>query len=222
MNKTKIRKVKVQFRKKLDWFVVTFFASAIKPFSRFFRRVFEFAHIRRLVGFLVVLFVISITVLPSSILSFETKIETETSQIQVIDPNVVQTERSIRLPVDNFVVSQGFNFFHPGVDLAAAKGSPVYPIMDGTVESIDRTRIGFGNYVVVDHGSGFKSLYAHMSKIEVKQGEKIDKNSIVGLVGSVGWSSGPHLHLQVLEEGHWTNPKSFLEGYLGTKLASTR
>lgn len=220
--KRNIKNAKTHFKKRIDWMIVNFFASAIKPFSRFFRRVFEFTHIRRLVGFLVILFVISITVLPSSILSYETKIETKTSQIQVIDPNVVQTEKSIRLPVDNFVVSQGYNFFHPGVDLATAKGSPVYPIMDGVVESIDRTRIGFGNYVVVDHGSGFKSLYAHMSKIEVKQGEKIDKNSIVGLVGSVGWSSGPHLHLQVSEEGHWTNPKTFLEGYLGQKLASSK
>ncbi len=220
--KKQIKKAKKQFKKRADWFVINFFASAIKPFSKFFRRVFEFVHIRRLVGALVVSSVFSITVLPVSLTNYETKIETKTSQVQVIDPNIVETETSIRVPVNNFVVSQGYSFFHPGVDLAAAKGSPVYPIMDGTVESVDRTRIGFGNYVVIDHGSGFKSLYAHMSKIEVKQGEKVDKNSIVGLVGCVGWSTGPPLHLQIWEEDHWANPKAFLEGYLGTKLASTR
>lgn len=216
------RKTKKQIKKKVDLFVINFFSGAIRPFSRFFRRVFEFAKIRQLFGVLVVSSVLSMAILPSSLSFVQTKVDTNFSEIQTVDPEIVKTEQSIRLPVDSFIVSQGYNFFHPGIDLAAVKGSPVYPIMEGTVISVDHGRFGYGNYVTIDHGSGFKSLYAHFAKIEAKVGEDVNQNSILGLVGSTGWSTGPHLHLQIWDQDKWTNPRAFFESYFGKKLASSK
>ncbi len=220
--KKNINRVKKQFRNKINLLIIALFLKAIKPFSKTFRRVFEFAKIRQLFGVLVVSSVLSMAILPSSLTFVQTKVETNFSEVQTIDPEIIETEQSIRLPVDSFAVSQGYNFFHPGIDMAAIKGSPVYPIMEGTVISIDHGRFGYGNYVTIDHGSGFKSLYAHFAKTEAKVGEKVDKDSILGLVGSTGWSTGPHLHLQISQEGRWVNPKTFFESYFGKKLASTR
>ena len=78
------------------------------------------------------------------------------------------------------------------------------------------------NFVIEMTSHTTSKIHAHLSKIEVKEGEKISKDSIVGLVGSTGWSTGPHLHLQVWQENHWANPRAFFEGYFGQRLASTR
>lgn len=197
------------------------FKSFLKPLSRRSVRVFEKKSIRQIVGVIVVVSVIFMAILPTSFATAQTAVYKNYSQVQA-QASVVKTEKSLRLPVDSFAITQGYNFFHPGIDMAAVKGSPVYPIMDGVVVYVDRGRFGYGNQVVIDHGSGFKSLYAHFAKIEVKTGEKVDKDSVLGLVGSTGWSTGPHLHLQIWEVNRWTNPRAFFEGYFGQKLASTR
>lgn len=193
----------------------------IKPASVLARRVFEFKNIQRMLGVFVVVSAFSLANFPGSVSGLQTAIETNFSQVQLNVPEI-KTEKSIRLPIDSFTITQGYNLLHPGLDLAAVKGAPVYPIMNGTVEKVDHDRFALGNHVIINHGSGYLSVYAHLSKIEVKEGEKVDKNSIVGLVGSTGWSTGPHLHFQVWQDNHWTNPRAFFEGYFGQRLASTR
>jgi murein DD-endopeptidase MepM/ murein hydrolase activator NlpD len=94
--------------------------------------------------------------------------------------------------------------------------------MEGYVEEVKHGRWGFGNHLYVNHGNGIRSLYAHLAKIEVKTNDFVKKGMIIGLVGSTGWSSGPHLHFQVWEEEKLVNPKFFFEGYFGQKLASAR
>lgn len=219
--KKQLKNVKKQFQKHSQVAIGKIFKSVVKPFSRHSIRIFEHKNIRQIVGLTVIAAVISVTILPSSLTAAQTTVYRNYSQVQP-EAEIIETKRSIRLPVDTFAITQGFNFFHPGIDLAAVKGSPVYPIMDGVVVYVDRGRFGYGNQVVIDHGSGFKSLYAHFAKVETKEGEKVDKDSILGLVGSTGWSSGPHLHLQIWQENHWVNPRVFFEGYFGQKLASTR
>ena len=79
--------------------------------------------------------------------------------------------------------------------------------------SIRRTEIQklkIGNYIMVDHGSGFSSLYAHLSRIKVKTGQEVDKNTVIGLVGSTGLSTGSHLHLEVYDHGEPFNPLTIL------------
>ncbi len=218
--KNKIRKIKNQVDQKFNLFAFNFFVKAIKPFSRLSRRVFEISRIRQIFGLMVVSSFLSITFLPSSFSAIQTKIDTNLSEIEVVDPETVETKQSIRLPVDSFIISQGYNFFHPGIDLATIKGTPVYPIMEGSVVLINYGRFGYGNHVLIDHGNGRQSLYAHLAKIEVKEGEKVTFDSILGLIGSTGKSTGPHLHLQIFDNGNWINPRVFFESYFGQRLAS--
>ncbi len=218
--KNKIRKIKNQVDRKFNLFAFNFFVKAIKPFSRLSRRVFETSRIRQIFGLMVVSSFLSITFLPSSFSAIQTKVDTNLLEIEVVDPEIVETKQSIRLPVDSFIVSQGYNFFHPGIDLATIKGTPVYPIMEGSVVLINYGRFGYGNHVLIDHGNGRQSLYAHLAKIEVKEGEKVTFDSILGLIGSTGKSTGPHLHLQIFDNGNWINPRVFFESYFGQRLAS--
>lgn len=217
--KKQIKRAKKLFSHQLGLFITRAFRLAIKPFSLFFRRVFEQARIKQALGILITLSVFFIAVFPTSISAVQTGWETSRANPQ-IEPETIRTQRSLRLPVETFALSQGYHFLHPGIDLAATKGSPVYAIMGGQVSEIKRDRFGFGNHVLVDHGNGLKSLYAHLSKIEVKEGETITNQTIVGLLGSTGWSTGPHLHLQVWQDNKLVNPKTFFEGYFGKRLAS--
>jgi len=165
--------------------------------------------------------VLAMAVLPTSLSTAQANIETNQAQIEV-DLASLTTEQSVHLPLETFKFSQGFSFFHPGIDLAAPKGTPTYPIMEGYVEEIEYSHWGYGNHIYINHGNGFRSLYAHLSQIEVKKDEFVNRDSMIGLVGSSGWSSGPHLHLQIWEGEKLINPKTFLESYLGQKLASVK
>lgn len=216
-----IKRVEKRFTYRFNEITARLFASVIKPAGRLARRVFEFKHIQRMLGLLVVSSVFSLAVLPVSVSSLQTVIDTNFTQVQAEEMEVT-TEKSIRLPMESFTITQGYRLFHPGIDIAAPKGTPVYPIMDGMVTSVGRERFAYGNHVIIEHGGGLRSLYAHLAKIEVKEGEKVAKDSILGLLGSTGWSTGPHLHLQIEQNGHWVNPRAFFESYFGRRLISTR
>jgi len=197
------------------------YTSIIKPSSRFFNQIFEFKKIKQAFGSLMIVSVLAMAVFPASLSAVQTTIETNQAQIQ-IDPAAIQTEQSVSLPLDSFRITQGFHLFHPAIDLAAPAGTPVYAIMEGYVEEIVYSRWGYGNHIYVNHGNGMSSLYAHLGKIEVKKNEFLNRGSLIGQVGSTGWSSGPHLHLQIWEGGKLINPKTFFESYFGQKLVSTR
>ena len=90
--------------------------------------------------------------------------------------------------------------YHVGADFAAPTGTPVVACSDGKVlEAKEGVSWGasYGKAIVIDHGGGYKAVYAHLSKIEVKAGDKVSEGQQIGLVGSTGNSSGPHLHLEV-------------------------
>ena len=94
---------------------------------------------------------------------------------------------------------------HLGVDYAAPTGTPVRSIGDGVVEFAGVQR-GFGNVVIVDHGKGNTTVYAHLSKIHVHKGEKIAQAKYLGEVGTTGWSTGPHLHFEFRVHGEHQDP----------------
>lgn len=96
--------------------------------------------------------------------------------------------------------------FHSGVDVALELGAPVKAASKGNVVFAG-VQGGYGNTVVLDHGLGVSSVYAHLSEINVKQGEKINKNDLVGKVGSSGLSTGPHLHFEVRKDGKTIDPQ---------------
>jgi hypothetical protein len=134
-------------------------------------------------------------------------------------------QRKVRLdhmptinPCDGFV-SRGFGMhndpftgsyqMHKGIDIAAPKGTPVHASADGVV--IGTTyQAGLGNLVVIDHGNGYATTYGHLSKIMVATGHKVARGEVIGLVGSTGYSTGPHLHYEVHENGRAVNPSKYI------------
>lgn len=133
-----------------------------------------------------------------------------------IDETIIQaqttlvTEKGIQLPVDYFKINQGFSFFHPGLDIGGPIGEPIKPIRSGFVTEAGYTRDGYGNNVVIDHGNGLISRYAHLSKIEVKVGQVVDMNTEIGRLGITGHTTGPHLHLEIHQNGISINPLTVL------------
>ena len=100
---------------------------------------------------------------------------------------------------------------HSGIDLAAPKGAHVRAVTKGKVIYAD-TYGGFGKLVTIYHGSGFTSLYGHLSELLVSIGEEVDAGEVIGKVGSTGNSTGPHLHFEWREEGKAVDPLTILPG----------
>ncbi len=98
---------------------------------------------------------------------------------------------------------------HDGMDIAAAHGAPIHAARGGVVEFAG-VRGGYGNTVVLDHGDGTKSLYAHASELLVREGERVRKGAEIAQVGSTGHSTGPHLHFEVRRDGEPVDPASLL------------
>ncbi|OXG02251.1 peptidase M23-like protein [Flavobacterium araucananum] len=101
---------------------------------------------------------------------------------------------------------------HNGMDFAANTGSPVYATGDGVVERADNSASGFGNHVVISHGFGYESLYAHLSKYNCRAGQHVKRGDVIGYVGSTGRSEGPHCHYEVHKDGKVVNPLNFYYG----------
>ena len=89
---------------------------------------------------------------------------------------------------------------HNGLDLIAPAGDPVYAVADGRVKEIIRSRKGLGNVVVIDHGNGYVTRYAHLADIETRKGRKVRRGARLGYVGVSGNSFAPHLHYEVLRD----------------------
>lgn len=100
--------------------------------------------------------------------------------------------------------------FHEGIDLAGPAGQPVYATGDGVVESTEVNFSGYGNVIVIDHGFGYKTRYAHLKEIKVTQGQVVIRGDRIGTLGSSGLSTGPHLHYEVIYRGTQINPWNFL------------
>lgn len=144
---------------------------------------------------------------------------TETKQ------KVLETQHLLRVtptlwPADSHQITSGFGMridpftkapsFHSGIDFGANTGDPAYVTADGVVASTgsDATH---GNNIVVTHENGLSTWYMHLSKIKVKAGDTVTKGQVIGLVGSTGRSTGPHLHYEVLKNGKSIDPKPYLK-----------
>ncbi len=105
----------------------------------------------------------------------------------------------------------GRTAFHQGVDFAMKPGNPVYVTGDGVIESVEFEFFGYGNHVVVDHGFGYKTRYAHMKSIGVVEGMKVKRGECLGLSGNSGKSTGPHLHYEVIYKNKPVNPYNYYD-----------
>ena len=100
---------------------------------------------------------------------------------------------------------------HQGVDFAMDPGNPIYSTGDGVVESVKFEFFGYGNHVVIDHGFGYKTRYAHLRNIGVVEGMKVKRGECIGESGNSGKSTGPHLHYEVIYKGSPVNPSNYYD-----------
>lgn len=108
-------------------------------------------------------------------------------------------------------ISQFFAWYHPALDISNLGGGPIHASDSGTVVVAGwPDASGYGNRVILDHGNGYRTLYAHMSAIYVSVGQRVAKGEVLGAMGSTGRSTGTHLHFEIIKEGAHLNPYSFL------------
>lgn len=98
---------------------------------------------------------------------------------------------------------------HWGMDFSAPQGSHIYATGNGVVKLVKKSRKGFGHHIIIDHGYGYETLYAHMSKFNVRRGQKVKRGDLIGFVGSTGSSTAPHLHYEVKKGNKKMNPVYF-------------
>ena len=123
-------------------------------------------------------------------------------------------------PVDGGYVSSEFGGranpfdgsgdYHPGIDIAEDYGAPIYASASGYVQRAGWYG-GYGNYVNISHDYGYSTAYGHMSSIKVNAGDYVEKGQVIGYVGSTGYSTGPHLHFEVLLYGEQVNPRKLMK-----------
>lgn len=126
-----------------------------------------------------------------------------------VRPLIVGTG-TFQYPVGGRNFSQYFWYGHPGIDIALGEGSPVYAADTGTVTFAGWNVYGYGNLIVVNHGNGFETFYAHLSGINVSPGQIVYKGNVIGLSGNTGRSSGPHIHFEIRINGVQDNPCWYL------------
>jgi len=98
---------------------------------------------------------------------------------------------------------------HTGMDFSAERGTEIYATGAGKVVHTETSRRGYGNNIIIDHGYGYKTLYAHMSSFNVRQGQEITRGQTIGYVGNTGTSVAPHLHYEVWKDDQKVNPVNF-------------
>jgi murein DD-endopeptidase MepM/ murein hydrolase activator NlpD len=153
----------------------------------------------------------------------------QTAQLIAEDPVLVVTGRLL-WPIPHATITQGFGptpyvfeaayagfpHFHTGIDLAVPLGTPVFAAADGVVMLARQMAdsggllVGYGNYVIIQHEAGLKTLYGHLLTIGVKEGDVVHRGQLVGLVGSTGNSTGPHTHFEVRIENSPVDPMQML------------
>lgn len=158
------------------------------------------------------------------------EVETITSaggeDIRVLDAlqdstfEAVSVSQQAVMPVQGKVTS-GFGYrihpitgsrsFHTGIDLAAPEGTPIAAAYGGTVQETGYTS-GRGNYILLSHSDNLQTLYCHLSEIQVQTGDAVDAGGTIGLVGTTGMSTGPHLHFELRVDGVRCNPVYVLKG----------
>ncbi|MDR0368190.1 MAG: M23 family metallopeptidase [Bacteroidales bacterium] len=167
-------------------------------------------------------------------LQLKTNVLTQRTQHQLLsyehlwelakEKDTIQASIPAISPVKNPTIVSGFGMrFHPiykilrphtGVDLIGKKGTPIYATADGTVISNPNSYSGYGITVILDHGRGYQTLYAHLSKKNVKDGQRVKRGDVIGFMGTTGLSVGVHLHYEVIKNGKKVNPVHYFFGNL--------
>lgn len=176
-------------------------------FRKLTRHIFEHKAVKKLLGTNIALMLVATSFIPNSTLGSDSESDIAT----VVESSTpIHTNISIQSTVIELNISQGYKFFHPAIDIDGETGDPIKPIKAGVVDYVENSNVGYGKHVIVDHGNNLKTLYAHLSKINVKNGDNVTTSTVIGEMGSTGRSTGSHLHLEVRDHGVPVNPLSIL------------
>ncbi len=187
--------------------VVNVFKSNRKRKHRILiRKLFEHSKIKKIFGANLAIIAVVSVFIPSS-----NNLLAKNININSVSGNVnFETKQGVRNPTNNLKITQGYGIFHKGYDFDGKTGDPVYPIMEGAVKTIEISKYGYGKSIVINHGNKTESRYAHLSEIEVEEGQEVTNETEIGKMGATGKAVGDHLHLEVYENGKTVNPSQIL------------
>lgn len=182
------------------------------PLSRVMRRIFERQSIQRLFGInlaaalMVSPFVGSLADMPYQEIPLNV-VMPET----VIDASITTQPRTYEVPVERVrSVSQRFSGHHPGYDISSYVGDDIKALTSGQVARIENGTLGLGKYIILDHGHGLVSVYGHLQSFSVEIGDTVVTGQKVGEVGMTGYTTGPHVHFEIHDNGVAVNPGLYL------------
>jgi murein DD-endopeptidase MepM/ murein hydrolase activator NlpD len=156
--------------------------------------------------------------------SLQSQIDLRSSQLSALENVILSRQLGQEIhpegrPVNTGYISSGFGDrvdpftggeeFHEGIDFAAPAGTPIHAVAAGIVTWAG-ARGGYGNMVQIDHGNGYSTRYGHSKKVLVHVGQTVQRGDVIALVGDTGRSTGPHVHFEVLRNGHEVNPAHFV------------
>lgn len=130
----------------------------------------------------------------------------------LISPNDAKpvSGNKMNWPTQGYRITQYYTWSHHAVDIANKTGTPIYAADAGTIQYAG-WGTGYGNEIVIDNGGGKQTRYAHLSRIDVEKGQQVGKGEVIGLMGSTGHSTGPHLHFEIIIDGTKYNPLNYIK-----------
>lgn len=173
-------------------------------------RLFEKSGIRQLFGVNLVAAAVMTGVISPQAENLLSQMTLVTKTRQTPIKALTDTKTTFETPLANFKISQLYSYWHPGIDMTAPEGTPIYAIEAGTVEAVNTHLWGYGKHVIINHGHDFKSLYAHLSEINTAGGLQVGRGELIGRIGATGWATGDHLHFEVYYQNVPVNPLEVL------------
>lgn len=149
-------------------------------------------------------------IVPDGIMPDETVSVPRLASVLTPDAGAVSATGSFAWPTFG-KITQPFRWYHKGTDIANATGTSVVAADSGRVVTAGWTNVGYGNHIIIDHENGYQTLYGHLSQISVVVGQKVARGSQIGLMGSTGRSTGPHLHFEIRVSGGNQDPLGYLK-----------
>ncbi|MEA3354894.1 MAG: M23 family metallopeptidase [Patescibacteria group bacterium] len=184
--------------------------------SKFFKQAFENKKIRKFVGVGLTVIIVFFGLM-GNILAANIEMTNEPTLIST-PKTKISTKTVLQKPFEG-VIGQGYHAFHRAIDVLSPIGTEIRPIAAGVVIEARFGKLGWGTTIVVKHDDRLVSRYAHLKDIRVIEGEMVGRGQVIGTVGMTGWTTGPHLHLEVYENGKAINPLKILPNFEAGRLA---
>lgn len=141
--------------------------------------------------------------------SFIDKLLNKKSEEFKIDVNPVEGQITSTFGSRTHPITKELDF-HTGIDINVAEGTEVLCVLDGVVEKVETNNTSLGNVVTIKHKDGYETLYGHLSRVNVKEGQDISTMEVLGYSGNTGKSTGPHLHFEIIKDGKPIDPEKYI------------